>query len=215
MRPALVATLVVVAAGLAGCKVKDPPPVTKTWTDDFARDEIGGNYYKTGGGHEVTSGALRTKGSHNHPLWLRKKLPPKDIQIDVTAWSMSPEGDIKVEVFGDGRSFDPDGGGYTSSGYVFIFGGWGNTKSMIARGNEHGSDLVERTQPRVVPGQRYHFRIVRKLKDKKLLWYIDDMTKPFLEYADQRPLQGVGHEYFAFNNWESDSWFDDLTVTPL
>lgn len=196
----------------AGCKVKDPPPVTAVWTDTYSRGEIGGDYYKTGGGYEVTDGALSAKGGHNHPLWLRKKLP-KDVQIDLTAWSNSPDGDIKVELFGDGRSFDPDGGGYTSTGYVLVFGGWRNSKSMIARGNEHGSELEERSDIRVKRGQKYKWRIIRK--GKLVSWYIDDMTTPFLEYDDARPLVGAGHEYFAFNNWESDAWFDDLTVTPL
>jgi hypothetical protein len=203
--------LVALVALAASCKVKDPPPVTGKWTDDFARDEIGGNYYKTGGGYAV-NGALSAKGGRNHPLWLRKKLP-KDVQIDVVAWSNTPDGDIKVELAGDGRSFDPDGGQYTSTGYVFVFGGWGNSKSLIARGNEHGQDLKQRTTPKVVPGQRYKFRIVKK--DKKLTWYIDDMTVPFLDYTDERMMSGVGHEYFGFNNWESDAWFDDLVVTPL
>jgi hypothetical protein len=210
MRLALAVAIAVVPLG---CKVKDPPPVKETWTDGFGdRSSIGGNYYKTGGGYQIVNGALSAKGGRNHPMWLRKKLP-RDVQVDVTAWSNSPDGDIKVEIFGDGRSFDPDGGGYTSSGYVVIFGGWKNSKSMIAKGNEHGTELVERTQPRVVPKQKYKLRIVRK--GKKLTWYVDDMDKPFLEYDDARPYAGAGHEYFAFNNWESDVWFDDLTVTPL
>jgi hypothetical protein len=41
------------------------------------------------------------------------------------------------------------------------------------------------------------------------------MSQPFLEYTDERMMSGVGHEYFGFNNWESDAWFDDLVVTPL
>ncbi|MBP6628493.1 MAG: hypothetical protein KBG28_01005 [Kofleriaceae bacterium] len=196
----------------AGCKVRDPPPIDQEWSDLFERDTIGGNYYKTGGGHRVAKGALSTKGSYNKPLWLRKKLP-RDVQIDVTAWSNSPAGDIKLEVFGDGRSYDPDRGGYTSTGYVVIFGGWNNSKSMIARGDEHGKELVERTLPRVVVGQKYQWRIVRK--GKKLTWYVDDLTTPFLEYDDPRPFEGPGHEYLGFNNWESDSWFDDLRITAL
>jgi hypothetical protein len=203
--------LALIALVVAGCKVKDPPPVTEKWTDNFGRDDIGGNYYKTGGGYSV-NGALSTKGGHNHPLWLRKKLP-KDVQIDVTAWSNTPDGDIKVELAGDGRSFDPDGGAYTATGYVFIFGGWHNSKSMIVKGNEHGTDMVERVAPKVVLKQHYHFRIVKKAKH--LSWFIDDMTTPFLEYEDPHMLTGVGHEYFGFNNWESDAWFDDLVVTPL
>lgn len=206
------ACAVALVLGLGACKVKDPPPITGRWVDDFSRDDLGGDYYKTGGGYAIGGGALSTRGGHNHPLWLRKKLPG-DVQIDVTAWSNTADGDIKVEVFGDGRSFDADAGGYTSTGYVVIFGGWHNTKSMIARGNEHGNELVQRTDRRVALRQKYHFRIVRK--GKKLSWYVDDMGAPFLEYEDPRPLVGTGHEYFAFDNWESDAWFDDLTVTPL
>jgi len=29
------------------------------------------------------------------------------------------------------------------------------------------------------------------------------------------PLEGAGHEYFALNNWETDTWFDNLVITPL
>src|SRR5688572_8382858 len=122
---------------LAACKVKDPPPITETWTDDFARDDVGTNYYDTGGGYFIGDGALATKGSHNHPLWLRKKLP-RDVQIELTAWSNSPDGDIKIEIFGDGKSYDPNAGAYLSTGYVLVFGGWKNSKSIIARQDEHG-----------------------------------------------------------------------------
>ena len=38
---------------------------------------------------------------------------------------------------------------------------------------------------------------------------------PFLMLDDPSPLEGAGHEYFAFNNWETDTWFDNLTITPL
>jgi hypothetical protein len=198
--------------GLAGCKVKDPPPITEAWADQFERDDLGGNYFKTGGNYQLSKGALSTRGAHNKPLWLRKKLP-RDVQIDVTAWSTSPDGDIKVELFGDGRSFDPDQGAYQSTGYVLVLGGWNNSKSMIAKGDEHGKELVERTEPRVEKARKYRWRITRK--DRVVTWYVDDLTTPFLRYEDPRPLEGNGHEYFGFNNWESDSWFDDLQITPL
>ena len=198
--------------GFAGCKVKDPPPITEEWTDLFERDTVGENYFMTGGNYQIVGGALSAKGSHNKPLWLRKKLP-RDVRIELTAWSNSPDGDLKVEVFGDGRSFDPDQGAYQSTGYVLIFGGWHNTKSMIARGDEHGKDVVEKTRPKVVPGQKYQWVIERE--GKTLSWFIDDETTPFLTYEDPRPLEGEGHEYFAVDNWEADTWFDDLRVTPL
>ncbi len=198
---------------LAACKVKDPPPIEGRWTDDFARDEIGSNYFKTGGGFRVADGALNGQGAHNKPVWLRKKLP-RDVQIELTAWSNSPEGDIKIELFGDGRSFDPDGNRYMATGYVLVFGGWSNSKSILARMDEHGEvnkDLVERRQPRVVQGQKYRWTITRR--GKSIDWQIDG--QPFLRFDDPAPLEGAGHEYLGFNNWESDSWFDDVIVTPL
>lgn len=195
-----------------GCKVKDPPPITEHWVDDFERTSIGGNYYKTGGGHRIVDGALSTQGSYNHPLWLRKKLP-RNVQIEFDAWSTTSVGDIKVELFGDGESYDPDRGQYTSSGYVLVMGGWNNSKSIIAKGNEHGKNLVDRRRPKVEPNRRYHWTIKRQ--GDAIEWWIDDGKEPFLRYADKSPLVGQGHEYFAFSNWESDSWFDNLSVTPL
>lgn len=198
---------------IAGCKVKDPPPIEGPWSDDFARDEVGSNYYKTGGGFRVVDGALAVQGAHNKPLWLRKKLP-RDVKIELTAWSNSPEGDIKIEVFGDGRSFDPDGNRYMATGYVLVFGGWSNSKSILARMDEHGEvnvDLVERRQPKVEPGRKYRWTITRR--GKKVDWQIDG--QPFLSFDDLQPLEGPGHEYLGFNNWETDTRFDDLVVTPL
>lgn len=195
-----------------GCKVQDPPPITEQWTDDFERQSIGSNYYETGGGYAIEDGALRTKGSYNHPLWLRKRLP-RDVLIELDAWSMSPDGDIKVEIFGDGSSHAEHKGQYTSTGYVLIMGGWGNSKSILARGNEHGRQLEQRTAPKVEVGKRYHWKIRRQ--GNRVDWWVDDMNEPFLSYEDPSPLEGPGHRYFGFNNWESDSWFDNIVVTPL
>jgi len=197
---------------LAGCKVKDPPPIKEKWTDHFERSSPGPNYYASGEGYDVRDGALSAKGAHNHPLWLRAKLP-REVRIEFDAWSTEPRGDLKVEVFGDGHSYDPDGGGYLATGYELIFGGWHNSKSIIARLDEHAGDVKSRTDVKVVPGQRYRWKIERQ--GKWLRWWIDDLTKPFLELEDQRPLDGAGHEYFGFNNWETDTWFDNLVITPL
>jgi hypothetical protein len=32
---------------------------------------------------------------------------------------------------------------------------------------------------------------------------------------DSDPLWGRGHDHFAFNNWNSELWFDNLKITPL
>jgi len=194
----------------ASCKVKDPPPITSEWRDDFARDVVGTSYYDSGGSYQIVDGALSAKGAHNHPLWLRRKLP-RDVRIELTAWSDSPDGDIKVEVFGDGKSYDPNAGRYTASSYVLVFGGWHNSKSIIARMDEHGDEIVERVTPRVERGRKYRWTITRQ--GRSLDWRIDG--EPFLHYDDKQPLDGPGHEYFAFNDWESDAWFDDVVITPL
>jgi hypothetical protein len=206
MRPVVVAVL------MAACKVTDPPTITSAFTDQFERADVGELYLPSGDGYRLHAGALSARGAHNHPMWLRRRLP-ENVRIEFDCWSTEPRGDIKVEVFGDGHSFDPDGGAYTATGYEVIFGGWYNSKSIIARLDEHGKNMVERRQPKVVPNQRYHWRIERKAG--KLTWWIDDMTTPFLSYDDPQPLTGDDHGYFAFNNWETDTWFDNLTINPL
>jgi hypothetical protein len=209
------AAVLTATLALAACKVKDPPPITAPWRDDFARDTPGASYLASGDGYVVVGGALSAKGAHNHPLWLRAKLP-RDVRIEFDCWSTERRGDIKVEVFGDGKSFDPDGGRNTATGYEVIMGGWFNAKSIIARLDEHGpegKDVITRILPKVVPNQRYHWRIERT--GKVLSWFVDDMNTPFLQFDDPHPLEGTGHEYFGFNNWETDTWFDNLLIAPL
>jgi len=196
---------------LAACKVREQPPITQVWHDDFEAG-LGEVFYATGDGYHVEHGALSARGAHNHPLWLRSKLP-HDVRIELDAWSTEPRGDLKIEVFGDGHSYDPDGGRYTATGYEVIFGGWYNTRSIIARLDEHGHDLAQRTEPKVIANRRYHWRIERRRN--VLTWFIDDMASPFLRYEDPRPLEGPGHDYLGFNNWETDTWFDNLVITPL
>jgi len=194
------------------CKVREQPPIiAQEWRTDFEAG-LGEAFYATGDGYHVERGALSAHGAHNHPLWLRKKLP-HDVRIDLDAWSTEGRGDIKIEVFGDGHSFDPDGGRYTATGYELIFGGWYNAKSIIARLDEHGADMVQRAEPKVAANQRYHWRIERRRN--VVTWFVDDMAAPFLRYDDARPLEGPGHEYLGFNNWETDTWFDNLVITPL
>jgi hypothetical protein len=196
----------------AACKVTDPPPINAEWTDDFERSDIGKNYKPTANEYVIADGVLQVQGALNHPLWLRKKLP-RDVVIELDVWGETPDGDLKVEVFGDGSSHAHNKGAYTSTGYVLCMGGWNNSKSFIARGSEHGSDMTARAQPRVVPGQRYHWKIVRQ--GGALQWFVDDLATPFLQYDDPEPYEGSGHEYFGFNNWQSRARFDNLKITPL
>jgi hypothetical protein len=196
----------------AACKVSDPPPIEGEWIDDFARQDLGRNYRPTSEAYRIADGALNVRGAYNHPLWLRKRLPD-DVAIELDVWGKTQDGDLKVEIFGDGESHAHDKGAYTSTGYVLCMGGWNNSKSFIARGSEHGEDMQTRAQPRVVPGQRYHWKIVRR--GGRIDWFVDDMATPFLSYDDAAPYRGDGHGYFGFNNWQSDAYYDDLKIAPL
>jgi hypothetical protein len=204
--------LLVLFLAVVGCRQPDPPPITGPWSDSFDRKEIGPEYYATADVYAIREGNLTVANAYNHPLWLRKKLP-RDAAIELDLWSNSPAGDIKVEAWGDGRSYAHDKGAYTSTGYVFVMGGWNNSKNILAKGNEHGSEVVERRLPRVELGRKVHWKIVRK--GTRVDWYVDDMTTPFLSLDDPAPLEGKGHDYFAFNDWESELHFDNLTITPL
>ncbi|HKA90713.1 MAG TPA: hypothetical protein VKE22_23790 [Haliangiales bacterium] len=204
-------TRLVAFACLLGCKVPDPPPIGDTpWEDRFERSEVGADYVATDSVYEVRGGALRVEKAYNQPLWLRKKLPA-DAEIDLDVRSMSPAGDIKVEIWGDGESKARDRGAYTSTGYVFIFGGWSNTRSILARLEEHGRDLVARSEPKVEPGRTYHWKIVKG--GGHIEWSIDGQK--FLAYDDANPLSGPGHEYLGFNDWEAEVWFDNLVIKPI
>jgi hypothetical protein len=208
---ALAALLVLggTALGPTGCRPKDEL-IMAEWRDTFDRTDLGPGWRDTGGGYRIDGGRLAARGAHNHPVWLRKRLPD-DVTIDVDAHPTSADGDIKLELYGDGSSFDPDRGGYVSTGYVLIFGGWRNTLSIICRGDEHGEGRkATRAEPKVVAGRTYHFTITRRAG--LLDWKIDG--QPFLAWQDPRPLGGPGHEYMAFDDWESEVFFDDLVIRP-
>ena len=205
-------SLLCLALLLAACKEPEAPAITAPWKDDFQRVELGPDYKATGEGFKIVDGKLFVQGGHNHPLWLQKRIP-RDAVIELDASSASPDGDIKVEAWGDGSSFDPDQGRYTSSGYDFIMGGWKNYRSIIARMDEHADATnPARMAPKVEPGRVYHWKIVRK--GQKVDWFVDDMTTPFLTYDDPQPLAGPGHEFFAFDDWETPVSFDNLTIAP-
>ncbi len=190
-----------------GCKAQIPA-ITEPFTEDFERVEIGPTWLNTGADYRISSGKLNIKGAHNHPLWLRRRLP-RDVVVDVDVMSKSPAGDIKVELFGDGETFDPDGNQYQPSGYTMIFGGWNNQLSVICRLNEHDDGVkARRTAPAVEMNRTYHWTITRR--GGAIDWKIDG--QPFLSWTDDQPLAGSGHEFFAVGNWETDVYFDNLRI---
>lgn len=187
----------------------DPAISPSGFQDDFNRQTLGDNWHRTGGNYTLEGGWLHVRGARNHPLWLRRELP-RDVRIEFDVKSMSPDGDIKVEVYGDGTSH-AEAESYTATSYVIIFGGWGNSTNAIARMNEHGDDRVDGERYPVEVGRTYRIRIERR--GNTITAWADDHMLATME--DDSPLFGNGHDHFAFNNWESDLYFDNLSITPL
>lgn len=199
--------------------------------DDFSNPKtVAENYWSSGGLWRTVNGELLSPGVKNNPLWLKAQLPA-EVAVEFDVRSMSPEGDIKVEIFGDGTDH--------ASGYVLIHGGWNNALSIIARMDEHAPALgvlmgeaqkqgstdmvkagvytkdtrvrVEANPYRVEVGKSYHWRIERR--GSRLNWLIDG--REFLSFDDPFPLSGKGHDRFAFSSWESQLYFDNLSIEPL
>ena len=132
------------------CKAKTPA-ITETFVDDFERVELGATWRDTSGGQfQIKDGRLSVSQGMNRPVWLQKRLP-QDVEIELDVLSMSPDGDIKIELFGDGKSFDPDGNRYDPTGYVFAFGGWNNRMSIIGRLGEHDDGVKAMRRHRAHP----------------------------------------------------------------
>jgi hypothetical protein len=198
---------------------KPDPPLGARFADDFDRAELGPAWRNTGGPYRIEDGKLVFDHAHNHPLWLARRLP-RDVRIELDAMARTPDGDLKVEVFGDGHRHESEEAVrkdliYEASGYVFIFGGWHNARSVLVRKNEHtwqhDRSVPLRTTPRVEPGRTYHWVITRR--GGHIDWQIDG--KPFLAWDDPHPLEGEGQDHFAFDGWESTCVFDNLVITAL
>jgi hypothetical protein len=191
------------------CMPRGDPALDGPFTDDFDRKELGPLWRNTGGPYSMVNGELKVRGARNKPLWLRRTLP-RDARVEFDVRSESPEGDIKVEVYGDGISRATEAS-YTATSYVVVFGGWSNSLNIIARMDEHADDRVVGPRRKVVPGHKYHMKIERK-GDTIKAWADDQLLA---EMKDPNPLWGAGHDHFAINNWATEVYFDNLKITPL
>ena len=169
----------------------------------------------------IENGRLCGEHAHNHGLWLKRTLPV-NARIEFDAVSFSPDGDLKAEFWGDGRSYATALSYTNATSYLTIFGGWHNKFHVLARINEHGNDRKEitvvdlnsddvRERP-VVAGQVYRFKVERN-DGKSVRWWIDG--NEMLTYSDTAPLAGIGHDHFGFNDWDVKVCFDNVRVVPL
>ena len=168
----------------------------------------------------VENGKMCVDNAHNHGVWLNRTLPI-NARVEFDAWAMTDDGDLKAEVWGDGKSY-ATGSSYTNAtSYLAILGGWKNTLQVLARLDEHGADrkaipiVKETDDPRqraVQRGQLYQFRIERT-DGKTVRWTVNGVE--YLSWNDPQPLAGQGHDHFGFNEWEAKVCFDNVKVTPL
>jgi hypothetical protein len=196
------------------------PLLTDTFRDNFERGELGPDWKATTGVWRVENGALCARGARNRPVWLTRRLP-LNARIEFDATSNSPQGDLKVEAWGDGKSFATGTSYDNATSYILVFGGWKNSAHVLARLDEHKRDRLElkvdpdSDDPRQHPvseGQTYHFKIERS-DGETVRWFIDDLE--LHSFVDPEPLSGSGHEHFAFNDWDVPVCFDNLVVVPL
>lgn len=202
--------LVSLALVTAACTPQGDPAIGPDgFSDDFERADLGDLWHNTGGRYRIENGWLNIQGARNRPLWLRRRLP-RNARIEFDVRSQSPQGDIKIEVFGDGSS-RATSESYTATSYVVIFGGWNNSLNVLARMDEHAEDRAVGPRRPVEMGRNYHMRIERQ--GNRISAWVDD--EELVTMDDPEPLAGQGHDHFAFNDWEADLWFDNLRIEPL
>ncbi len=217
-------------------------PVTTTipFTDDFNRADVGPNYWNSGGQWRIENGELHSPAVKNNALWLQAALPD-NVAIEVDARAQYAEADIRLELFGDGFNHDS---GYTllfggfnnqvtaisrlnERGVPFSADGIGKggkepeeqalANRSLAELQNNGtlgpnSDFrIERNDVRVQPGRMYHLRI--EAKDNTIRWFIDGQM--VLTLDDKFRLRGKGHNRFAMSSWDTDVFYDNLTIQPF
>lgn len=175
--------------------------------DDFERAELGAAWSRGEGEGgtgrwTIEDGEVRARDIHNDPLWLSKPLP-QNVRVEFDAKALSKDGDLKFEIFGDGKKHE--------SGYIVIFGGWRNSLDVIARLDEHGEDRQAQRSRKVVPNKVHRLALERR--DGTLTFFIDG--DQVMEYPDSKPLTGLKHRFFAFNDWAAPVSFDNLKVWAL
>jgi hypothetical protein len=207
-------------AGPSELTITEEPVLAGVFSDHFERAALGADYAATSPAWQLADGRLCARGARNRPVWLRRRLPT-NVRVEFDAFSASSDGDIKVELFGDGRSRARSNAYIDATSYLAVFGGWKNSFHVLARLDEHAPGRLElgldeaSADPRARPveaDRRYHFALER-LDGRTLRWFVDGVA--MFRLVDPEPLRGEGHEYFAFNDWETPVCFDNLVIHPL
>lgn len=195
-------------------------PITSVFEDDFGRAALGPDWHALSPKWKIDGGRLCVRSARNRGVWLNRTLP-ENARIEFDAFAEASDGDLKAELWGDGRS-GATGTSYTNAtSYLVILGGWQNTRHVLARLDEHASDRLEiaidpdsddERARAVATGQPYRFRIERT-DGRTVTWSVNGTE--LLELTDPEPLAGPEHEHLGFNEWDAPVCFDNLQITPL
>ncbi|AKT37397.1 uncharacterized protein CMC5_015330 [Chondromyces crocatus] len=195
-------------------------PAGKVFSDDFERAELGAAWNALSPKWKIVSGRLCARGARNQGVWLKQPLPINAV-VEFDAIAETDVGDLKAEIWGDGKSGATQSSYVNATSYLTILGGWKNSKHVLARLDEHGDDRLEmdveaegddeRARP-VAPGQVYRFKVERS-DGRTVRWSVNGSE--YFEFADPEPLVGSGHEHMGFNNWDAPVCFDNVRITSL
>lgn len=186
---------------LAACSSDPAPPIGAHFSDNFDRKEIGQDWWASGGQWRVVGGQMESVGAYNSPVFLKRSLPA-DVVVELDVYSETQKADSKIELMTDGLEHE--------SGYVFIYGGWDNKTSAIAKRDEHSRIRAEKS-PSGAAGKRWNRWRIEK-RGGQLRWFVNGQL--YLSYEDPAPLSGPGHDRLAFNNWDNYLRFDNLQIWP-
>ena len=199
----------------AGCVETRGPagvaPVAKPaegWTVVYA-----GNFQKPGkppaewqvlaGEAKVEGGALLLTGpadAEGQVLLVAPRVPGS-VRVEFTAsLKGSPICDISPFLNADDSGF--------LTGYLFQFGGIGNTLDRLYRCGEEVGETVKST-PLVKPGQKY--RVIVENDGGRLRMVIDGQE--VFRHTDPQPLKGPSSDRIGFYTWGCTLAIDSVTVS--
>lgn len=147
------------------------------YEDDFGRASLGDQWWSNGGDWRIVDGQCFSPGVGNNPLWLKARLPP-DVRVEFDTRSEGADGDIKWEMYGDGRTH--------STGYLFLFGAWHNRESRIAKLDEHALTQEELRAQLAAMAHPY----------PRTLDFWDWLREPFVEWGARRDLEKLSNGKF-------------------
>ncbi len=140
------------------------------YQDKFDRATLGEAWWSNGGHWRIVDGQLYSPGVGNNPLWLKARLPP-DVRVEFDVRGEGADGDIKWEMYGDGRNH--------STGYLFLFGAWRNRESRICKLDEHALTQDEARAQLAVVARPY----------PREMSFVEAVAAPFNRWSARRDLE--------------------------